>query len=85
MSNLLIEIMTTFINGLHNYETLDINEISLQNEEPLEKFYKYLCNTKQALLIEIKRKNSDSFLTEIKPINIDIYQCSTCKKHERNH
>ena len=79
---LLIEIMTAFINELHKYETLDINEISLQNEEPLEKLYKYLCNTKQALLIEIKRKNSDSFLTEIKPINIDIYQCSTCKKHE---
>ena len=80
--NLLIEIMTAFINELHIYETLDINEISLQDEEPLEKFYKYLCNSKQVLLIEIKNKNSDSFLTEIKPINIDIYQCSTCKKNE---
>jgi hypothetical protein len=81
-NNLLIEIMTTFINGLHNYETLDINEISLQDEVPLEKFYKYLCNTKQVLLIEIKSKNSNSFLSEIKPINIDIYQCSTCKTNE---
>ena len=80
--NLLIEIMTAFINEFHIYETLDINEISLQDGEYLEKFYNYLCNTRQVLLIEIKSNNSDSFLSEIKPINIDIYQCSTCKKHE---
>jgi len=81
-NNLLIEIMTAFINELYKYETLDINEFSLQDEEPLEKLFKYLCNTKQVLLIEIKNKNSDSFLSEIKPINIDIYQCSSCKKCE---
>ena len=79
--NLIIEIMTAFINELHSYETLDINEISLQDEEPLEKFYNFLCNTKQVLLIEIKSKNSDSFLSEIKPINDIIYQCTTCQKN----
>ena len=73
--------MTAFINELHSYETLDINEISLQDEEPLEKFYNFLCNTKQVLLIEIKSKNSDSFLSEIKPINDIIYQCTTCQKN----
>ena len=77
---LLIEIFTGFLNGLPEYESTYINNIVLGDEIPLERLFTKYNELKDILIVELKKNNNNSFLSQ-KEKNINgFYQCSNCRK-----
>ena len=77
--DLLIEIFTAFINEIPKYESIYINKINVKDEDSIEILLKSYKEFKDFLIIEIARKESDSFLLIKNKNEKGFYQCSICK------
>ena len=82
--NILVEICTAFTNKINFYNSTLLKEVSLKEEEPINKLLNIYNKKEHILIIEINDKN---FLRQIKPIeNNLIYKCDICnnKVNEQN-
>ena len=77
---LLIEILTGFINDIPQYESIYINKIFLKDEDPLELLFNYYDDLKDILIIEIKNNNTNPFLLEKQQNKKGLFQCSICSQ-----
>ena len=80
---LLIEIFTAFIKGLPVYESTNINKIKLKDEMPLKEFFSCFDELNDIIIIEIKQRNYNFFLSEKEKNEKGLYQCSFCKNWEQ--
>ena len=78
---LLIEILTSFINEIPVYESINIEKINLNDNNPLESLYNQYDKSKDILLIEIIDKNSNQFFSQKTKNENGLYQCSSCKEY----
>ena len=79
---LLIEIFTSFINDNPKYESININQIIVKDEDSLNTLLKSYDELKDILIIEIIENNKDAFLSKTEKKEKELYQCSICKKFE---
>jgi hypothetical protein len=77
---LLVELFTSFINGIPVYESINIENLNLKDDNPLERLFDNYNKKNDILLIEIIPKNSYQFLIQKMKNDKDLYQCSVCKK-----
>ena len=77
---LLVEILTSFINGIPVYESINIENINLKDDNSLELLFNNYNKKNDILLIEIIPKDSYQFLFQKKKNDKELYQCPTCKK-----
>ena len=76
---LLIEIFTSYINGINTYESVFIEKININDENHLEDLFKQYNIKSDLLIIELTTNDSNSFL---QPKNYDengLYKCSVCR------
>ena len=79
---LLIEILTGFVNEFPKYESIYINKILLKDEDFLQLLFDYYNESEEILIIEIFDKNSKSYLSQKEKNGKNLYQCSICHKWE---
>ena len=77
---LLIEIFTAFINKIPTYESINLEEININDDSSLDLLFDNYNSIKDILLIEIIRENSNPFFSIKTKNEKGLYQCSICKK-----
>ena len=76
---LLIEIFTSYIKGIHCYESVFIEKINLNDENNLEDIFNFYDKKNDFLIIELIADEEQPFLQPKKYDNKGLYQCSVCK------
>ena len=76
---LLIEIFTSFINGITSYPSIYLEKLNLKDRNDIESIYNHYNKSRDILLIEIVGKNEYQFLIQKEKNKKNLYQCSLCK------
>ena len=77
--DILIEMCLSLVNGISQYESLDINNINISDDDNITKLLMFFNKAKYILIIEIQQNEEPIFLKSINN-NDNKYICSICKK-----
>ena len=77
---LIIEILTGFINNFSKYESIYINKIDIKDENFLELLLDYYKESREILIVEIFEKKSKPYLSPKEKNEKNLYKCSVCHK-----
>ena len=76
-SNILVEMVYSFIQSIQMFESIHIRQIEFRDEESLEKLFSVFDQKKHILIVEIIRKDDMNYFVQIEKGN---YKCTNCFK-----